>query len=165
MIFHYIILCSHQFNAFFYHIIHYNHQFNVLFCKILINCTQVSNHLHFMDPITFKSGEIEPGYYWHNEFGSFMNTKNLAEFIIMDVEPDYSKNFKNYVYGEVTACRPDEMGDDNAIRYGITHMGNVLKAGDKVLAYDLTTTNHNDFYWEQLRFNTKARVPTVSFSF
>lgn len=127
----------------------------------VVYTTKISNHLHFLDPITFKTGEIEPGYYWHNEFSSFMNTKNLAEFIILDVEPNFSKTFKNFVYGEVQACRPEEMGDDNAIRYGITHMGNVLKSGDKVMAYDLNASNFNDFNMERLQTNSKAKIPTV----
>jgi len=118
-------------------------------------CHKVSSGLHLIDPVTLKFVEVSGGTYWRYPFSSIMNSKQLVEFIVLNVEKaDYAAKGEGFnkhnslrsklQLAEVTVARSADMGVNDESYECLTHLGNVLKAGDTVLGYDVRNCNLSD---------------------
>ena len=114
-------------------------------------CYKVSNLLCFINPFTLQRAEINVEKFNNAPFRSIMTSKQMVEYTVLEVsynpqhltaEAPASK--RRFQLEEVTVCRTDRMGDDNAIVVTNTHLGALLKEGDTVLGYDLSTAVFND---------------------
>eukprot|EP00744_Colponema_vietnamica_P008788 GILI01012531.1.p1 GENE.GILI01012531.1~~GILI01012531.1.p1 ORF type:complete len:509 (-),score=136.37 GILI01012531.1:78-1604(-) len=118
----------------------------------LMLCTKVSSLIQLIDPLTFRSVDITANQFWKYPFRSFCTRKQLTEFTVLDIEvlPPNKQPQKtgaasrySYLLAEVEIVRSADFGvNDNMYRV-TTHLGNILKPGDLVLGYDLTTLNIN----------------------
>lgn len=77
-----------------------------------------------------------------------MHQKSLSEFIILDVEPSNVSNGK-FQLAEVELARAADFGKNDQTFFVKTHLGNVLRPGDTVLGYDLTTANVSDMNYDR----------------
>jgi len=109
----------------------------------IVLCYRINSSLHFIDPITLKTGEIQGSIYWKHPFDSFMNSKQSIQYIILDKDVDYKTKNEKYVLGDVEITRADDIGDEAPI-FTKTHLGAIVNPGDEILGYDLKNSNFND---------------------
>jgi nonsense-mediated mRNA decay protein 3 len=85
---------------------------------------------------------------------------NTIEFVVLDIEPTQhppiTSNRGKFLLADAQIT-PASGGNDETF-HTRTHLGAVLKPGDTVIGYYLSTSNFNDSNWESLNSN---RVPEV----
>lgn len=87
---------------------------------------------------------IDGDKYWRNPFKALMSFKALTEYTVLDSTPVASTrkfirvNRKTRL-AEVEVVRNSDFGVNDQRFIATSHLGHLLKAGDTVLGYDLTT--------------------------
>lgn len=120
---------------------------------------RVNQSIHFLDPRTLKRGEITSALYFKHSFLPLMSSRSLIEYYVLNVEPLESQYpHKKYSLAMAEIVRSDEIGNENAIQFVETHLGNVLNPGDTVLGYDLQGSNFND---NELSDIKQSKIPEV----
>lgn len=123
-------------------------------------CTRVGNSIHFTDPQTLNYAELSASQYWRQPFMPLAAIQNTIEFVVLDIEPTQhppiTANRGKYLLADAQVT-PSSGGNDETF-HTRTHLGAVLKPGDTVIGYYLSTTNFNDPNWESL---DASRIPTV----
>ena len=109
----------------------------------LLLCYKIATSVCLMDPQTLQSAEINAGVYWRAPFYSLTDTHDLAEFIVMDIEPTNVQRGK-WRLGEVTVAKATDLGVNDRTYFTKTHLGGLLQAGDTVLGYLLNGANFNN---------------------
>jgi len=109
----------------------------------LLLCVKISNLIYLMDPCTLQHTEISAAVYWNNPFRAISSSRQLIEYIILDVTSTGISNGK-YALAEVQVVRAVDFGRNDCMFTAMTHLGNLLKPGDNVLGYDLSTAIFND---------------------
>jgi len=105
-------------------------------------CTKVSNQVQTIDPRTMKVTDFLASAYWKDNFPALMNSRQLVEFVVLDIEPTGVSTGK-FQQANVTVARSADLGENEVTFDTLTHLGNLLNAGDLVLGYDLTRANLN----------------------
>lgn len=123
----------------------------------LVLCSKISSLVHLLDPFTLKTTEVICATYWKYEFKPIMNSRQLIEYIVLDVTP------RNVTHGklslaDVQVARNSDFGSNDTLFYTSTHLGNILKPGDLALGYDLSTANFNDIDVQSIK---KFNFPDV----
>ncbi|KAJ8543501.1 hypothetical protein K7X08_006024 [Anisodus acutangulus] len=91
----------------------------------LVICTKVSNNIALLDPFTLRNCFLDAEQYWRSSFKSLLSSRQLVEYIVLDVEAVSSEN--------------------DTIFNVRTHLGHLLNPGDYALGYDLfAAANNND---------------------
>ncbi|KAJ4826388.1 hypothetical protein Tsubulata_026130 [Turnera subulata] len=106
----------------------------------LVICTKVTNSIALLDPLTLRSCYLDAKEYWRSPFKSLLTSRQLVEYIVLDVDVDGSK----YALADVQVARLSDFGKNDAIFSVKTHLGHLLKPGDHALGYDLYAANCND---------------------
>jgi nonsense-mediated mRNA decay protein 3 len=112
-------------------------------------CTRVTNSIHLIDPITLKHAEINSLNYYKDTFASLANSRQLTEFIILDIELT-GVMLGKYAVADCEVTRASELGTGVTFQTR-THLGHLLNPGDSALGYDISTIVFNDEYAEQVR--------------
>jgi len=110
----------------------------------LVVCTKVSTLLHFIDPDTLKTGEINGGLYWQTPFRSLAIAKQMTEYIVLDITAQGGTGTSSkgkYLLSNITVARTRDFGNNDTVFLARTHLGHILKPGDYALGYDLTNLN------------------------
>ncbi|KAL8297932.1 hypothetical protein RB597_007075 [Gaeumannomyces tritici] len=115
----------------------------------LVLCHRVGTAVNFMDPSTLQTAEVPASIYWRHPFHSIAESKDLVEFIIMDIEPLGTQKGK-WILGEATVARASDLGVNDKTYFARTHLSGLLQAGDSVLGYMLTGTNFNNEEFQAL---------------
>ena len=120
-------------------------------------CNKVSNVLHFMDARTLQAAELQPLAYWKAPFKSALSRSQLIEFVVLDVE--FERGWQQGREGrpqgqstrqrraaalqlaEVTVARVSDLGANDRTERAVSHLGNVLKAGDHVWGYAVAASS------------------------
>jgi nonsense-mediated mRNA decay protein 3 len=125
-------------------------------CQLVV-CSKVTTSIHLIDPNTCQTAELSgPSYFassCNQPIKSLFNQKQLNEYYVMDVESGHTRNGK-FQLCDVTLARCLKTGELSAHAPIITrsHLGGVLKPGDYVLGYDLSSQNVvSDDFDEYLR--------------
>lgn len=136
----------------------------------LVLCVKVATSIHFIDPNTLKMMELNTSNYWRDSFPSLAASSSLIKFIVLDIEREESlrgghggrgggmeenTKGKKYCLATCTVARASEFGHNSTTFFARTHLGYILKPGNFVLGYDLTTSNFNDSNWDQWIENGK----------
>jgi nonsense-mediated mRNA decay protein 3 len=117
-------------------------------------CYRVGTSLNFLDPNTLQVADVSTPIYWRAPFASLADSKELTEFIVMDIEP-LGVERGRYMLAEATVRRAADLGA-NDIEYTVrTHLGAILHPGDSVMGYHLNGSNFNSPEYEALE-NSKA---------
>lgn len=122
-------------------------------CSPLLVCVKVTSCVHLVDPSTLKRVELDADKYWRSPFPALLNSRQLIEFTVLDIKKQSPNSVNPHVVGanssrfalcEVTCARSSDFGvNDNQFEV-MSHLGHLLKAGDTVMGYDLTTANFSD---------------------
>ena len=115
-------------------------------------CVKVTNLLFFINPFTLQHAEINVEKFNNAPFRSILTPKHLVEFTVVDVAfnaaaaagATTTKGRHGQRVEEVTVCRSDRLGQDDALVTTRTHLGSLLHPGDTVLGYDLSCAVLND---------------------
>ncbi|KAK6280150.1 hypothetical protein POUND7_020417 [Theobroma cacao] len=110
----------------------------------LVICTKVTNNIALLDPFTLRQCFLDTDQYWRHSFKSLLGSRQLVEYDVFDVEvvsPEYNVGGSKYVLADIEVARITDYGKLFYIR---THLGHILKPGDRALGYDLYGANSND---------------------
>lgn len=119
----------------------------------LVLCTRVTNALTLTDPVSLRSAVLEGTAYWRSPFKALMNSRQLVEYIVLDIEildPRYSgfSNNGKWTLAECTLARLSDFGANDNTYTARTHLGHVLHPGDHALGYDVANANIVDSDFE-----------------
>lgn len=107
--------------------------------------TRVTNALTMICPKTLQTAIIEAPMYWRMPFKAMMSSKQLTEFIVLDVEPvqakGYFANNSKLTLAECVVARAADFGSNDQTYITYTHLGHVLHPGDHALGYDVANAN------------------------
>ncbi|KAJ1975633.1 ribosome-binding protein [Dimargaris xerosporica] len=123
----------------------------------LVLCHRVGNTVSILDPNTLDAAEIQSAAYWNSPFSPLMNSRELTEFYVLDVEPLGPTRGK-LMLADVTVARASDLGTNDTTFLVRSHLGHLLNPGDHCLGYDLTTCNFNNDHFDQL---DAGRIPDV----
>ncbi|XP_953950.1 nonsense-mediated mRNA decay protein (NMD3) [Theileria annulata] len=114
-------------------------------------CINLTSTISLMDPFTLRKLEVSSDKYWRNPFVSckkwrfnlflVFNKFNLCEFIVLNIEKDYTRKSKDQQYELVDV----EIMPSNSskIIYTKSHLGKILTVGGTYLGYDIKRINMN----------------------
>lgn len=143
----------------------------------LMLVSRVTATITMIDPVSMKLVEISGGTYWHHPFRAIMNSKQLTEFVVLDVEKiDTERKEKDESVRDarpfnrqaislndkmclckVLIARQSDFGVNDTQFEVISHLGNMLKPGDISLGYELAHANVND----TVKFPRGHRPPEI----
>lgn len=126
----------------------------------LVLCSKVSNLVQFLDPMSLQTADMVPQVYWRNPFPSLLDTTQLVEFIVLDVEPTGDMKGK-HVLADITVSRASDLGVNDNSFYVRSHLGAILHPGDSCLGYYLTNTNLNSDLFDSLDTDNLPEVILV----
>lgn len=113
----------------------------------IVVCTRVTNTIALFDPITSGRCFLVGDVYWRAPFKSLLTSKELVEYVVLDVEEVHSEvtvDGKKFGLANVEVARVKDFGK-NDTRFNIkTHLGYLLKFGDHAFGYDLCGVNSGD---------------------
>ncbi|KDP32452.1 hypothetical protein JCGZ_13377 [Jatropha curcas] len=120
----------------------------------LVICIKVMDGISLLDPFTLRHCFLNGEQYWRAPFQSLLTSRQLVEYIILDVEPfSYERSVGSSKYKLVDAqvARRSDFGKNNKIFHVRTHLGHILSAGDSALGYDLYGANSSGLELDQYR--------------
>lgn len=115
----------------------------------IVLCSKVSNMLHFIDPFSLQSADLQTPMYWRAPFPSLINVTSLVEFVVLDVEPTGDVKGK-LVLADITVSRESDLGVNDNSYYVRSHLGAILHPGDSCLGYFMSNSNFNSDLFDQL---------------
>lgn len=122
-------------------------------------CIRVTTSIQLIDPRSLQMAEVSQTVFWRHPFKSLCGSKDLEEYIVLEVEPVRSTSHLTttahlsykFLLAEVCVSKSSEIGLPGCQRYCRTHLGHLLKPGDSVLGFDLSNSNVNDENLAKLR--------------
>ena len=109
----------------------------------LVLCHRVGSRVYLVDPSTLQTAEINAAVYWRAPFSSLADTKELVEFVVIDIDRTPTRKAKWHL-AEATVARASDLGVNDNTYFTRTHLGRFLQPGDSVMGYMLTGTNFNN---------------------
>lgn len=113
----------------------------------LVICTKVTNSIALLDPFTLRHCFLDADQYWRSSFNSLLTSRQLVEYIVLDVEvvsSGVNVGGSKYVLADAQVARVSDFGKNDTIFSIRTHLGHLLNPGDYALGYDLYSANTND---------------------
>ncbi|XP_047943719.1 60S ribosomal export protein NMD3-like [Salvia hispanica] len=113
----------------------------------LVICNKVSSSISLLDPFTLRQSFLDADQYWRSNFKALMSSRQLVEYIVLDVEATSSEvnvGGSRCLLADAQIARVSDFGKNDTIFNVRTHLGHILNAGDYALGYDLCSTNSND---------------------
>eukprot|EP00262_Sarcandra_glabra_P005925 TRINITY_DN1787_c0_g1_i1.p1 TRINITY_DN1787_c0_g1~~TRINITY_DN1787_c0_g1_i1.p1 ORF type:complete len:514 (-),score=87.73 TRINITY_DN1787_c0_g1_i1:9-1550(-) len=113
----------------------------------LVLCTRVSNCIMLLDPCTLRSAFMEANQYWRTPFKSLLSSRQIVEYIILDIEVQNSAvnaGGSKFSLADAQVARVSDFGKNDMIFTIKTHLGHLLSPGDYAFGYDLYGANSND---------------------
>ncbi|KAF5476300.1 hypothetical protein F2P56_008031 [Juglans regia] len=113
----------------------------------LVICTKVTNSIALLDPFTLRICFLDADQYWRVPFKSLSTSRQLVEYIVLDVEivsSEVNVGGSKYFLADSQVARVSDFGKNDTIFSIRTHLGHLLNPGDYALGYDLYGANSND---------------------
>lgn len=113
----------------------------------LVVCTRVTNALTLTDPITLRSAALEAPAYWRQPFRCLMSSRQLVEYIVLDIEvvesraPTAYNHNGRWSLADCTVARLSDFGSNDRTYVSRTHLGHLLHPGDHAMGYDVGNAN------------------------
>ncbi|KAK8936752.1 hypothetical protein KSP39_PZI012348 [Platanthera zijinensis] len=120
----------------------------------LVLCMKVSNSIALLDPLTLRIAYLDANKYWASPFKAFLSSRQLVEFIVLDVDLESSEivvGGLKYALAYVQVARLSDFGKNDNIFSVRTHLGHLLCPGDYALGYDLYGANINDIEMDKYK--------------
>merc|ERR1719162_1506166 len=123
-------------------------------------CHKMSTSVHLIDPLTLRGCDIPAYEYWKMPFQSAATREQCTEFIVLNVEeverPEAGTRAKHHLAGrgkmklaDIEVARAQDFGVNDDRLIVRTHLGAILRPGNRVLGYDLRYINIGSFDQEQ----------------
>jgi 60S ribosomal export protein NMD3 len=131
----------------------------------LVLCHKITQTVQLVDPVTLQRADLNSVAFWRYEFGPMLTSRQLVEFVVLDVEKASPSNVNPHFSGgkfqlcEVQCARADDLSSSDDIHYVMSHMGHLLKPGDSVMGYDLASANLSGT--DSAVFKTKDYPPVI----
>uniref|UniRef100_A0A7S3EE79 60S ribosomal export protein NMD3 n=2 Tax=Rhodosorus marinus TaxID=101924 RepID=A0A7S3EE79_9RHOD len=109
----------------------------------IVIVSRVSQSIVVTDPTSLRHAEIAPNVYWRYGFVSLMNSRQLVEYTILDVENTGEASGRNQG-AYITAAKSSDFGANDNVVLTRSHLGAHLSSGDISLGYDLKSANYNE---------------------
>lgn len=123
----------------------------------LVLCLQVTSQIKLICPQSLRLVDVPGKEYWKYPFASLCNSRSFVEFVVLDVAPEAACNGKfRFARAEIARC--SDFGRNDITLQVVTHLGNIIKAGDICAGYDLTCAQFND---EALESYQGLQLPEV----
>lgn len=134
-----------------------------------------------MDPSTLQVADVQTPVYWRTPFDSLSSTSDLAEFLVLDIEPSGPTHGKYILADAQVVLNSSNRGGKSGggadmdietdgstadtIYHTRTHLGRYLQPGDTVKGYFLRHNNFNNPDFEALDQNRLPDIVLVKKSF
>ncbi|CAH0015465.1 unnamed protein product [Clonostachys rhizophaga] len=115
----------------------------------LLLCYKIGTAVYLMDPQTLQTTEIASSIYWRAPFTSLVDSQELVEFIVMDIEPTGVQKGKLRL-AEATVARASDLGVNDRTYFTRTHLGHLLQPGDSAMGYLLSGSVFNNPEYEAI---------------
>ncbi|KAM0274343.1 hypothetical protein ACHAQH_007938 [Verticillium albo-atrum] len=128
----------------------------------LVLCHKIGTSVYFVDPSTLQVSDVSSPVYWRSPFQSLADTKQMVEFVVMDIERTGLTRGK-WAAAEATVARASDLGVNDTTYFVRTHLGNLLQPGDSAMGYMITGTNFNNPEFEAIEASNTygSRIPDV----
>ncbi|KAG8390462.1 hypothetical protein BUALT_Bualt01G0085800 [Buddleja alternifolia] len=119
----------------------------------LVICSKVSNSIALLDPLNLRQSYLDGDQYFRTSFKSLLTSRQLVEYIVLDIEPisEVVIGGSKYVSADAQVARVSDFGKNDTIFNIRTHLGHLLNPGDYALGYDLHGANANDIELDKYR--------------
>jgi nonsense-mediated mRNA decay protein 3 len=124
-------------------------------------CHRVGTSINLLDPTTLQTADVSTEIFWRAPFRPLADVQDMAEFIVLDIEP-LGTSKGRWFLAEATVARASDLGTNDQTYYTRTHLGGILHVGDSVMGYHMTGTNFNNQLFDALEESKYAStVPDV----
>jgi len=125
-------------------------------------CYKVSSTIHLVDPTTLKGYDIPSVEYFKKPLEPVCQRQHLTEYVVLDVTkidapPPAGTPARHNIGGrhkmalaEIEVARTCDLGQNDQRITVKSHLGNVLRPGDKVMGYDVPAVNVCSSYTDAL---------------
>lgn len=122
----------------------------------LMLCHKVSNAIRLVDPVTLRSYDIPGTEYWKRPLVPICSRKHFTEFVVLDVNlvevQEAGTPAKHRLAGrgkmalaDIEVARAEDFGINDERLIVRSHLGSVVKPGNRVYGYDLRAVNVSGF--------------------
>mmetsp|Transcript_135909 Transcript_135909/g.344102 ORF Transcript_135909/g.344102 Transcript_135909/m.344102 type:complete len:528 (+) Transcript_135909:88-1671(+) len=129
-----------------------NHSRSLSGAAPLMLCHKVSNAIRLVDPLTLRAYDVPPPEYFKRPFPVVCSRSHLTEYMVLNVELSETVQAgtpaRHHVpgkgklaVGDVEVARVADLGVNDERHIVRSHLAGVLKPGNYVLGYDLTSVN------------------------
>eukprot|EP01099_Mayorella_cantabrigiensis_P002532 TRINITY_DN2101_c0_g1_i2.p1 TRINITY_DN2101_c0_g1~~TRINITY_DN2101_c0_g1_i2.p1 ORF type:complete len:550 (+),score=118.53 TRINITY_DN2101_c0_g1_i2:112-1650(+) len=130
----------------------------------IVLCFKVSNVLHLVDTFTGATYEINKEIYARGPFTGIANSRQLVSFIVLDISHVRTSNSNNFfspfLMVDVQIARLADFGTNDITFQVRSHLGKILKVGDTVLGYEVSSLNFNNSDFNTLNLN-RQNIPDI----
>jgi len=117
----------------------------------LMLCYKVSTAIRLMDPITMRSFDIAPEHYFKRPVKSISTRQHMTEFIVLNIElveeaklgtpQNRNVGSRKHALADIEVARVQDFGVNDERYIVRSHLGNILRIGNRVMGYDLRYLN------------------------
>lgn len=119
----------------------------------LMLCFKISDAIRLLDPFTLRGYDIPAIEYWKRPLDPVLSRDRLIEYIVLNVEPveeevQAGTPQKHSLAGrgkmeiaDIEIARASDFGENDNRHIVRSHLGKVLKPGNRALGYDLRACN------------------------
>eukprot|EP00775_Hariotina_reticulata_P007031 gene7031-7245_t len=102
----------------------------------LVLCSRVTNTITLLDPTNLRTSVMEAPVYWRQPFQAMMSSRQLVEYIVLDIEPlvgaaaggygAFAQGGTRWCLAEAQVARKSDFGRNDKVYYCRTHLGHIL---------------------------------------
>lgn len=137
-------------------------------CPPLVICHKMSTSVHLLDPLTLRGADIPAYEYWKKPLEPVATRSQMTEFVVLNVEDveslEAGSKPKHHLAGrgkmklaDIEVARSQDLGVNDDRLIVRSHLGAILRPGNRVLGYDLRYINLGGLD-EESREATRADV-------
>ncbi|CAM9394601.1 unnamed protein product [Ectocarpus sp. 12 AP-2014] len=128
---------------------------------------RITSAVQFVDPLTAQTADVTEEKYWRYEFPSLLSSTRLVPYVVLGTEPLPEKarpsaprghRIRKARVAEVELARECDLGRNDDRATAVSHLGHILRAGDTVLGYDVSSANLPE---GEATGDLKGRLPDV----
>jgi hypothetical protein len=102
-------------------------------------CSRITNVLTLLDPTNLRTAHMEAPVYWRAPYQAMMSSRQLVEYIVLDIEPlqgapgsgygAFAQGGTRWCLAEAQVARKSDFGRNDTVFYTKTHLGHILHPG------------------------------------
>mmetsp|Transcript_57640 Transcript_57640/g.100875 ORF Transcript_57640/g.100875 Transcript_57640/m.100875 type:complete len:525 (+) Transcript_57640:78-1652(+) len=115
-------------------------------------CHKVSTAVHLLDPLTKRGCDLPAYEFWKKPLEAVAERSQMTEFIVLNVEPvdapEAGSRAKHHLAGrekmqlaDIEVARACDLGVNDDRLIVRSHLGRILRPGNRVLGYDMRYLN------------------------